>query len=243
MGSLRSGIRLAIIQIRNHRSSMLQEQSCFVERCGVPRQQIKFLNVVQDPGITFAAVEDAHAVIIGGSGAYSVSDTRHPFTEPMKDLLAELVERDRPLFGICWGHQFMIKHTGGRVVGAPDLGELGTYAVALTEEGRTDPLFAGFPDPFPVQLGHKDTAVSLGPGWRELARSQRSRFQAVRLDGKPVYGTQFHADLDEHRLRERLLVYFDDYVEDETDYDRIISGLGPSDAADRLLERFLELYA
>jgi GMP synthase (glutamine-hydrolysing) len=58
-----------------------------------------------------------------------------------------------------------------------------------------------------------------------------------------VYGTQFHSELDEHRLRERLQIYGRHYVADDTEHQRILDGLRPSPAADRLLRRFLELYA
>jgi GMP synthase (glutamine-hydrolysing) len=222
---------------------MLQEQSCYIERCRVARSQVTFINIVQAPIVSWKHVEHAHAVIIGGAGSFSVTEEHHPFMEPMADLVLEIIERDRPLLGVCWGHQFMAKITGGTVVNDPERGEIGTYAVTLTPDGTTDSLFGQFPSPFWAQLGHKDSVESIGPGWRELATSERSRFQAMRLDGKPVYGTQFHADLNEERLRERLLVYFDDYIDDDEDYEKILRGLRPSIDADRLLERFLELYA
>jgi GMP synthase (glutamine-hydrolysing) len=221
---------------------MLQEQSCYIERCQVARSQVTFINIVQSPNVSWKHVENAHAVIIGGAGAFSVTDDDHPFVGPMTDLVHELIERDRPVLGVCWGHQFLAKATGGTVTTDPERGEIGTYAVTLTSDGEADPLFGQFPSPFWAQLGHKDSVTSLGPGWRELATSERSPFQAVRLESKPVYGTQFHADLNEQRLRERLLVYFDDYIEDDDEYEKILRGLRPSIDADRLLERFLEQY-
>jgi len=236
-------LRIALIQVRAHRASMMQEQSCFIERCRIARQRFTFINLVHTPNVGWRDVEDSHAVIIGGAGAFSVTDAGQPFTAPMTDLVHEIIDRDRPLMGVCWGHQFLIKHTGGTVTTDPEQAEIGTYAANLTPAGRADPLFEDCPSPFWVQLGHKDSAGGLGPGWRELAYSDRSRYQAVRLDDKPVYGTQFHTDLNEERLRERLHVYFDDYVEDEEDYERILRSLRPSIDADRLLERFLDLYA
>lgn len=242
MATPRTRLRLVLFQVRSHQTSLLQEQSCFIERCQVARRQIRFINIVDRPGVSWREVEDAHAVLIGGAGAYSVTE-QHPFTEPLADLVHEIIERDRPLFGACWGHQFMVKATGGAVVEDPEQTEIGTYAIELTPEGVADPLFAEIPSPFWAQLGHKDSAASLGPGWIELARSERSRYQAIRLAGKPVYGTQFHSELNEERLRQRLLVYLDAYVKDQGEYDRIIRSLRPSIDADRLLARFLELYA
>ena len=241
MGTPRTRLRLVLIQIRSHQASLLQEQSCFIERCQVARRQIRFINVVDRPDVSWSEVEDAHAVLIGGAGAFSVTQN-HPFTAPLEDLVRELIERDRPVFGACWGHQFLVTATGGTVVADPDQGEIGTYAITLTADGSRDPLFAECPSPFWAQLGHKDSVGELGPGWSELAYSDRSRNQAIRLADKPVYGTQFHSELNEERLRQRLLVYLDDYVKDEDEYNRIIRSLRPSIDADRLLGRFLELY-
>ena len=77
----------------------------------------------------------------------------------------------------------------------------------------------------------------------ELARSEICPFQVIRLADKPVYGTQFHSEMDEERLRERILVFLDDYVADESTHRKILWRLRPSIEADRLLELFLERYA
>ncbi len=243
MPTPRTKLRLVLFQIREDVTPLRQEQSCFIERCRVARSQFTFINIVDTPKVDWKDVEDAHAVFIGGAGAYSVTED-HPFTAPLADLAHEIIERDRPLFGACWGHQFLVKTFGGTVVEDPEQEEIGTFAVSLTRTGIADPLFEEFPSPFWAQLGHKDSATSLGPGWRELAFTNRSRNQTIRLDGKPVYGTQFHSELNEERLRERLQVYLDDYIGgDEEKFEKIIRGLRPSIDADRMMARFLELYA
>ena len=106
-----------------------------------------------------------------------------------------------------------------------------------------DPLLAEFPERFHVQLGHNDRVSELGPGWVDLAQSEVCENQLIRLDGSPVYGTQFHSEMDEERLRERILVFLKDYVADEAAYQKILWSLRPSIEADRLLELFLERYA
>ena len=221
MATPRTQLRLVLFQVREDPVPLKQEQGCFIERCGVARRQFTFINIVDEPDVSWKDVEDAHAVFIGGAGAYSVT-RYHSFTEPLEELVQELVERDRPVFGACWGHQFLVKLFGGEVVEDPALSEIGTFHVELTPDGKADPLFAGVHNPFWVQLGHKDSAASLGPGWRELAYSERSRNQAIRYLDKPVYSTQFHSELNEQRLRERLEVYVDDYVGDDDEYRRIL---------------------
>jgi len=242
MPTPRTKLRLALLQVRNELVPLKQEQSCIIERCRVARRQIDFFNLVDEAQIRWHHVENAHAVIIGGAGAFSVT-REHPFTAPLKEVVQRLIDEDRPLFGSCWGHQFLAEMGGGTVIEDKECSEVGSYPIELTAEGRADPLFAELPDRFYVQLGHNDRVSEIGEGWLDLAQSEICPFQAIRLADKPVYGTQFHSEMNEERLRERILVYIDDYVADEEMHQKILRGLRPSLEADRLFELFLELYA
>ena len=242
MPTPRTRLRLVLLQVRNELVSLRQEQSCFLERCRVARRQFRFVNLVDEPQIGWRHVEDAHAVLIGGAGAFSVT-REHPFTRSLREVVARLVDEGRPVFGSCWGHQFLAELGGGRVIEDRDRAEVGSFPVTLTGDGLSDPLFAGYPPRFHVQLGHNDRVSELGPGWLELARSERCPFQTIRLADRPVYGTQFHSEMDEERLRERILVFLKGYVADDTAHREILWRLRPSIEADRILQTFLELYA
>jgi GMP synthase (glutamine-hydrolysing) len=230
-----------MLQIRSSKVPMQQEQSCFIERCRVARKQFEFINVVDEPEIRWRQVESAHAVFIGGAGAFSVTD-RHPFTDPLRDVVARLIDEDRPVFGSCWGHQFLAASFGGEVITDMDRAEVGSYSVELTEAGARDPIFAEFPRTFTVQLGHHDRVSVLGPDWQELAFSELCANQAIRLRDKPVYGTQFHSEMNEYRLSQRIGVYRDAYMPDPEEFERLDRSLKPSLEADRLLSHFLECY-
>ena len=242
MATPRTRLRLVLLQVRNELVSLKQEQSCFIERCRVARRQFDFINLADEPEIRWHHVQDAHAILIGGAGAFSVT-REHPFTAPLREVIQRAIDDDRPVFGACWGHQFLADLGGGTVIEDKERAEIGTHPIRLTEAGRADPLFAEFPDRFYVQLGHNDRVSDLGPDWIELARSELCPYQVIRLDGKPVYGTQFHSEMDEERLRERILVFLEDYVADEETYQKMLWSLRPSIEADRLLQLFLELYA
>ncbi len=242
MPTPRSKLRLVMLQIREHATPMLQEQRCVIERCDVARNQIRFVNVATDSTFGWADVADAHAVLIGGAGAFSATETHH-FTARLTDLVAELVARDRPVFGSCWGHQFLAAMLGSTVIKDPERGEIGSYEIDLTPAGVADPLTSALPPRFTVQLGHHDRVETLGPQWIELAASALCPYQAIRLTGKPVYGTQFHSEMNEDRFQERLEVYRSDYAPDADFFNRVIADLRPSAEADRLLARFLDLYA
>jgi GMP synthase (glutamine-hydrolysing) len=242
MATPRTRLRLVLLQVRNELVSLRQEQSCFIERCRVARRQFRFINLPEAPDLKWSDVQDAHAVLIGGAGAFSVT-REHPFTAPLREVVQRLIDDGRPVFGACWGHQFLADLGGGTVIEDRERSEVGTFPIRLTPAGMADPLLAGFPERFHVQLGHNDRVSELGPGWIDLAQSEMCTNQLIRLDGNPVYGTQFHSEMDEERLRERILVFLKDYVADEAAYQKILWGLRPSIEADRLLELFLERYA
>jgi GMP synthase (glutamine-hydrolysing) len=242
MATPRTRLRLVLLQVRNELVSLRQEQSCFIERCRVARRQFRFINLPEAPDLKWSDVQDAHAVLIGGAGAFSVT-REHPFTAPLRDVIQRLIDDGRPVFGACWGHQFLADLGGGTVIEDKERSEVGTFPIRLTPAGMADPLLAEFPERFHVQLGHNDRVSELGPGWVDLAQSEVCANQLIRLDGSPVYGTQFHSEMDEERLRERILVFLKDYVADEAAYQKILWSLRPSIEADRLLELFLERYA
>jgi GMP synthase (glutamine-hydrolysing) len=235
-------LRLVLLQVRAHRESLLQERDCFVERCGVPPDRFRFINLVDEPHIGYDTVRHAHAVFIGGAGDYSVT-VDHPFTPSLTEVVVQLVDESRPLFGSCWGHQFIARALGGRVIGDRERAEVGTFDVRINPAGRRDPLFSMLPDVFTTQLGHNDRVADLPPGAVELATSELCPYQAIRFGDGPVYGSQFHSELDLARLRQRLALYFNNYVTDEAQHQRILASLRPSPAADGLLARFLDLFA
>jgi GMP synthase (glutamine-hydrolysing) len=242
MPTPRTRLRLVLLQVRDERVSLLHEQSCFIERCKVARRQITFINLPEEPDLRWRHVESAHAVLIGGAGGYTATK-RHAFTKPLVEIVQRLIDDDRPIFGSCWGHQFLAGEFGGRVIEDHDRSEVGTFFIELTDRGRADPLFEGFPGRFYGQLGHNDRVDVLGDQWDELARSDLCPYQAIRLRGKPAYGTQFHGELDERRLQERLEMYREAYAADPAEFERIIRTARPSLWADGLMARFLELYA
>lgn len=236
-----AGPRLLLLQIRTHPEAERQEQLCFLERCGLPPDRLATRNLVAEPELTWEAVAGYDAVLIGGAGSHSVTRD-YPFTAPLAEVVRRMIDAGRPLFGSCWGHQFIAKILGGTVVTDPFRGEVGTFPLELTPAGAADPLFAGFPPRFDVQLGHHDRVESLPAGVEELAYSEACRNQALRVAGKPVYGSQFHSEMNVGHMRARLRMYRDAYLPAEQAEDELDLILRPTPEADRILGRFVELF-
>ncbi|CAN5694883.1 glutamine amidotransferase [soil metagenome] len=133
------------------------------------------------------------------------SDVQLRVEDEMRDLLDEVLERDFPLLGACYGIGVIGTHRGGtvdRTYSEP----IGRVPVTLTPEGRTDPLFADLPDSFEAFVGHKEAVRDLPRDAVHLASSPACPVQAFRL-GANVYATQFHPELDIHGLCTRIDVY------------------------------------
>jgi GMP synthase (glutamine-hydrolysing) len=220
-----------------------QEQQCFVERCRAPQKHFRILNVGRGDVPSPSYLEGMDAVFIGGAGQYSATED-YEWTAPLLDLVRRIVDEGRPLFGSCWGHQIIARALGGRVVYDPDQSELGCGWVELTEAGHNDPLFRRFPHRFRANMGHHDRVVELPPSAVELARNDQ-RNQAFRLTDAPVYGTQFHSELDAERERERILVYLEHYrdaLPDEETVERVLDSLADTTEVDHLMYDFLTTF-
>ncbi len=231
-------MKVLVLQARLADDPMLaHEQRCFVTATGLSADALVFHNLVN--GVPPADVVGAHdALMIGGSGRFSVAAPDADFFGPVRDLLHWVVERGFPTFGSCFGYQLMIDALGGRVEHDADNGEVGSYELELTDAGRADPLFRELPSRFIAQMGHLDRATEVPSELPNLASSDRSPYQALRVPGAPIWATQFHPELDRRANHERYMAYIERYGGGERDaaYRAL-----PSPEASSLLPRFLDL--
>ena len=242
MGKPRDSIRVHLFQVRDHGPAAAQELECFRRRCRLRTDQLSWHNVVDDPEVEWHLVDSADAVMIGGAGTHSTTES-YPFTEPLRAILQRVLEEGRPFFGSCWGHQFLAQMLGAEVVTDSARAEVGTYWAELTPLGQADALLAGIDSSFPVQLGHHDHVVGGSADMEVLASTPLCTNQLLRARGKPAYGSQFHSELTHEDMSRRVAMYDFSYLEGgkagaEAFYDK----LRPSPEADQLLDRFLTLY-
>ena len=156
-------------------------------------------------------LDDYSAVVLGG-GSFTYSDD--PATKSDRQCLAEhdvfallddVVARDFPFLGACYGIGTLGTHQGG-VVDKTHPEPVGALTVDLTPAGTEDPVFAGLPVSFAAYGGHKE-GLTVPPAHAvRLATSAACPVQAFRI-GEHVYATQFHPELDLRGLRTRIDVY------------------------------------
>lgn len=133
-------------------------------------------------------------VVLGGSMG-AVSDAENPWLPAVRDLMADAVDREVPVLGICLGAQLLAVATGGDVVvGDPAGLELGVTEIQLTGAAAQDPLFSALPERFQALSAHSDGFRRLPPHGELLAESDRY-WQAFRV-GACAWGVQFHPEVD-----------------------------------------------
>jgi len=101
------------------------------------------------------------------------------------------------------------KAAGARVGPGPEK-EIGWYPLRLTDDGRKDPLFAGFPARFEAFEWHGDV-FDLPAGAVSLAASARYPHQVFRV-GRRVYGLLFHLEVTAPMVRVMTDTFKDEVV-------------------------------
>jgi GMP synthase-like glutamine amidotransferase len=108
--------------------------------------------------------------------------------------LADLMRScERPLLGICYGHQ-LLAHTFGATVRRDGRKHKGEEEVRRLAPGG---LFEGFPETFPMHESHEEVVVrdaALLAAFEETAESSEGGLEAVRHRERPLFGVQFHPE-------------------------------------------------
>lgn len=236
-------LRVLLIQVRDAEDPMREhELECFATRTRLARSAFGVWDAVgRSP--TLSEVRGYDALMVGGSGDYNVSKRNQPGLDHLLELLREVSAVGHPTFASCYGFQCLVAAHGGEIVHDESRTEVGTYEMELTDAGRADPVLGSLPARFQAQQGHKDHADRLPDGFENLARSERSPLQALRVPGEPVWGVQFHPELDHLANRRRYEHYLDAYsagmsVDERA---RALSRFRPSPHASELLQAFLAL--
>jgi GMP synthase (glutamine-hydrolysing) len=199
-----------LLSIRGEDAAADDEYEAMMRFAGLDNSGLHRIRLTHRP-LGAIDLDDWSGVILGG-GPYNVSDppeskseTQQRAESELLTLVEEIVDRDFPFLGCCYGVGAL-----GTVIGAtvdrsyPE--PVAAVTVTLTEAGREDPLFAELPDVFDAFGGHKEAASSLPSEAVRLASSPDCPVQAFRV-GANTYATQFHPELDLAGILTRIDVY------------------------------------
>lgn len=104
----------------------------------------------------------------------------------------EIIENANvPILGICLGHQIIADVFGGETKSA----ELESYAQIEINILEPAGLFDEMGDKIKVWASHKDEVVTLPDDFDILADSEMCSIEAMKHKSKPIYGIQFHPEV------------------------------------------------
>jgi GMP synthase (glutamine-hydrolysing) len=99
-----------------------------------------------------------------------------------------------PVLGICYGMQLMAHQMKGSVTSSP-LREYGRADLALTERGKSSPLFAGLGENQRIWMSHGDQITRLPPDFEITGVTPNSPVAAMEHRDRNLYGVQFHPEV------------------------------------------------
>ena len=161
------------------------------------------------------SLEDVDALLIFGGSMHVDQKDEHRWMSPEKQLIRDALAHGTPMLGVCLGSQLLAEAAGARPHRLEEP-EIGWYEVEITDAGAADPVVGPLAPRAELFEWHH-YAAPLPPGAVELARTPLS-VQAFRIEGKPAWGLQFHAEV----TRENLFDWLDGWEDAEaaqTDFD------------------------
>lgn len=174
------------------------------------------------------------------TGSHAMVSHREPWSETTAAWLAQLVARDTPVLGICYGHQLLAHALGGEAGDHPQGAEVGTVTVTLDDAAATDQLLRGLPAQFPAHVVHWQSALRLPEGAVRLAGNDHEPVHAFRA-GAHAWGVQFHPEFDAGVMRGYIDQLAGDLARAGTDPAALREHVVPTDAAAGLLGRFARI--
>ena len=193
---------------------------------------------------------DALSGIFVGGGPFNASDpperksaVQHRVEAEFASLLDEVVTRDFPFLGACYGVGTLGAHQGA-VIDRRHSEPISVVPVTLTEAGASDPLLAGMPPAFEAFVGHKEAISSLPSSATLLASSPGCPVQMFKVR-ENVYATQFHPELDVDGITTRIHAYADHgyFAAHELAVTLAAVRRAPVSHPSRMLRTFVERYA
>ena len=100
-------------------------------------------------------------------------------------------ELDRPILGICLGHQIIAKAFGGEI-GAAGIESYAKIKINILDEND---ILKGFGENANVWASHKDEVIKPPENFKVLASSSICGVEAIKHNTKPIYGIQFHPEV------------------------------------------------
>ena len=188
--------------------------------------------------------------VISGGGPYNVSDEENKKTGEQKKaeeismkILNEIMEKDFPYFGACYGVGLLTKACGGVVSKEKYSEDVSATKIFLSDDGFADSLSSNLPKEFYAVVGHKEACQSLPAEAKILAYSENCPVELFKIKNN-IYASQYHPELDMEGIRVRVEVYKNAGYFPPEEGENILRSMQDKDLshAPLILKNFVKLY-
>ena len=142
-------------------------------------------------------------LLITGSELFASQDNEDD--EKIFKVIRHFLNHNKSILGICYGHQILAKAIlGSKACRKAEKPEFGWKKVKLDP----NPLFEGIENPVSYE-SHYDEVCNLTDDFRVIASNDDCPIQAFQYKKQPVWGVQFHPEVDyktgEYAFQQRFL--------------------------------------
>ena len=136
------------------------------------------------PDVEVDQLQDAAGIILSGGPSSVYADDRPPFNE-------QILHTGIPLLGLCYGHQLICHHLGGRV----EKGSTMEFGAAELDVRQASGVLAGLRPKEPIWMSHRDVVVEIPPGFEILGVTDDCPVAVMGHEQRRIYGLQFHPEV------------------------------------------------
>lgn len=122
-----------------------------------------------------------------------------------------LDKAEYPVLGICAGMQFLSEHFGGKL-GPSTVSEFGKVELKVLDH---EDVFRGLPDEFDVWASHNDEVKKIPDGFILTASSSTCPIEGLRHPSRPIYGVQFHPEVENTEYGPQIFQNFLDIIAEQ----------------------------
>ena len=149
--------------------------------------RVRRLNVwaqILPPYTDVSLLQDAAGVILSGGPSSVYAEDRPPFNE-------QILHAGIPVLGLCYGHQLICHHLGGRV----ERGDTMEFGAAELEVRQATGLLDGLRPTEPIWMSHRDLVAEIPEGFEILGVTEDCPVAVMGNDKRRIYGLQFHPEV------------------------------------------------
>ncbi|EQD39044.1 GMP synthase subunit A [mine drainage metagenome] len=154
--------------------------------------------IVQN-NVDTSVLEGASGIVLSG-GAPSIVDEMDKL-----GIIGKYIDSlNLPVFGICIGAQFIALHFGGKV-GRAKVPEFGKADLSFFDQGG---IFKDIPNKTMAWENHNDEIIELPDNFVLCASSKNCKVQAFYHRERPIYGVQFHPEVQNTEFGKNMFENF-----------------------------------